>query len=220
MLGTALFILLFALGVTTIVFTLYIKTRKSGAIQEGLFKNFLDAEHGADFSRKKDPEAEDFLSVDIHTLPICEYPEEPAYARVAVRQKNVLEISKLPMICNVSGMSNRELKLKFGTANLDSIVTYEENYNRFIHNLLEWSTGLIALGKTEDATAVLKVAIEHRCDRSQAYTMLAELLTDRMKLLMLREKAESILGGSVAERTLVQIDQRLEQIMNAAPTTS
>ena len=207
---TPLMLLFIALGVTIIVLTFYFKTRKSDAKQEKLYKSFFNDEHNADLSRKKDPVPEDYLAVDIHTLPIREYPDEPAYTRVAARQNNVLEISHLPMICDMHGMSNRELKLKYGTANLETIVTYEDNYNRFIHNLIEWGAALAALGNTSDAIAVFEAAIEYRCDRSQAYTMLADLITDRVKLNSLREKAESQLSGSALERTLVYIDKRRE----------
>ena len=202
----------FALGVTIIIFTLYLKARKSSGEQDDIYRGFLDSEHDANFSRKKDPVPEDYLMVDPHIFPIRDYPDDPAYARVIARQNNALEISRLPMICNVRGLNNRELKLKYGTANLDTIVTYEENYNRFIHNLLEWSTALTALGNTTDAATVLKIAIKYHCDRSQAYTILADLISDPIMLLELREKAESILTGAVAERTLAHIDIRMDEI--------
>jgi len=211
MLSAPLMTIFTALGVAIIALTLYSKTRKSNTAQENLYNHFLDTERDANFSRKKDPVPEDYLSVDIHTLPICEYPDEPAYARVAARQNNVLEISRLPMIFDVRGMSNRELKLKYGTANLDMIVTYEENYDRFIHNLLEWAAALIVLGNTTDATAVLEAAVGHRCDRSQAYTMLADITTGRKKLEELRIKAASKLEGPAAGRALAYIEERLER---------
>lgn len=201
-----------AFGVAIILFTLYFTMCKSNAKQENIYREFLDAEHQANFSRKKDPESEDYLQVDIHTLPIREYPDEAKYSRVVTRQNNILEISRLPMICGVRGLSNRALKLKYGTANLDTIVTYEENYNRLIHNLLEWAAALNALGNTTDAFAVLETAVEYDCDRSQAYTMLADLITDRARLEALRKKAQSILSGSAAERTLAYIDMRMSEI--------
>lgn len=200
------------LGMAIIIFTIYSKTRKSNATQKSIYQSFLKEERESNFARKKDPEPEDYLTVDIHRLPIREYPDDPTYTRVAARQKNILEIARLPMICDVRGMTNRELKLKYGTANLDTIITYEENYNRFIHNLLEWATALTGLGNNIDAAVVLEAAIDHRCDRSQAYTMLADITTDRDKLGALQKKAQAALLGSALGRTLAHIDQRLDAI--------
>jgi len=195
-----------------IVYLLCFKTRKRNLRQEDLYREFLDAEHHANFSRKKDPDPEEYLKIDPHTLPIRNYPDEPTYARVVARQNNILNVASLPMIYNIRGMSNRELKLKYGAANLDRMVTYEENYDRFIHHLLEWATALTALGNTADACTVLKAAIEYHCDRSQAYTMLAGLISDRGELDALRKKAQSILSGSAAERTLAYIDMKVGEI--------
>jgi hypothetical protein len=197
-----------AFGIGIIVISLKHHFRKKSAKQENIYKDFLDAEREADFARRKDLSPDDYLKVDVNILPVREYPDSPEYNRVTARQNNVIESARLPMICDVRKLSNRELKLKYGMANLDTIVTYEENYDRFIHNLLEWSEALISLGVPADAAAVLEAAIGYRCDRSHAYTTLADMTTERDKLVLLCEKAQSALSGSALERTLAHINHK------------
>ncbi|MCL2699693.1 MAG: hypothetical protein FWE68_05220 [Defluviitaleaceae bacterium] len=200
---------LIAVGVVIIVMTLYRATRRSDAGQKDIYSDYLEAERAANFSRRSDLAPEDYLTVSTDMLPIREYPNDPAYERAAARQKNVLEAARLPMVRDAQSMSNRELKLKYGTANLDTIIIFEENYNRFIHNLLEWATALITVGEKADAAAVLAAAVEHHCDRSQAYTLMADLTADRGGLYSLREKAKNALSGAALERTLAHIDTRI-----------
>lgn len=197
------------IGIALIIFTVYIKTRKSGDLQLDAYNEFLDKEQEANFSRRKDPVPEDYLTVDVNKLPIREYPDDQAYQRVLLRQLNALTFAQMPMIYGYRGMNNRELKLKYGAANLDMIITYEENYDQFIHNLLEWATALISLGNLDDAAAVLEVAAEYNCDRSQAYTLLADIYSKRgelAKLDGLKSRALEVLPESAVTRALAHID--------------
>ncbi len=118
-----------------------------------------------------------FFTVDKELLPFRDYTQdyESETVRVLQRQMEVQKKLELPMIYLKNKISNTELKNTYGVAKFETIIQYEENYEEFMHSLLEWAAALIASENLFDAERVLLTAIEYHCDRSMAYIMLADI---------------------------------------------
>lgn len=100
-----------------------------------------------------------------------------------------LELCKLAdcRIINLTGISNTELRLTYGTANLDPLTTYDHNFTVLIRTLQKWGTLLASAGKKDDAITVLSYAINIGSDIAATYAILARLYKERGELFKIEE---------------------------------
>lgn len=91
------------------------------------------------------------------------------------------EICKLAdcRILNLTGISNTELRLAYGTANLEPLTAYDQNFTVLIRALQKWGTLLASAGKKEDAVTVLSYAISIGSDIAGTYATLARLYKEQ-----------------------------------------
>ena len=94
-----------------IVFLLYINflMHKNNRAQENLEKQFWDRERSANFTRKKDISNLNYLIITEDKIP----------QNLTTDAKKSLETLCGQKMLNLSSMSNTDLKLEYGVANLD-----------------------------------------------------------------------------------------------------
>lgn len=107
------------------------------------------------------------------------------------------EICKLAdsRILNLTGVSNTELRLTYGTANLDPLMSYDHNFTQLIRALQKWGSLLASAGHPEDAITVLSYAVSIGSDIAGTYAVLARLYKSRgevSKIEELKETAEDL----------------------------
>jgi len=98
-------------------------------------------------------------------------------------------------ILNLTGISNTELRLTYGTANLEFLTAYDQNFTALIRILQKWGTLLASAGKKEDAVIVLSYAVGIGSDIAGTYALLARLYKengDLHKIEELKESAETL----------------------------
>ncbi|MGN1085355.1 MAG: hypothetical protein ACI4QX_10135 [Lachnospiraceae bacterium] len=98
-------------------------------------------------------------------------------------------------ILNLTGISNTELRLTYGTANLDPLTAYDQNFTVLIRALQKWGALLASAGNTKDAVTVLSYAVSIGSDIAGTYTLLAGLYKESgelQKISELRESAEQL----------------------------
>lgn len=78
-------------------------------------------------------------------------------------------------ILNLSGLTNTDLKEKYGVANLSALSEYDENYITLVNIIARCGARLIELGNTSLAVTILEYGISIGTDVSRNYYMLAEL---------------------------------------------
>ena len=108
-----------------------------------------------------------------------------------------LELCKLAgcRILNLTGISNTELRLTYGTANLDLLSAYDQNFTTLIRALQKWGTLLASAERKEDAVTVLAYAVTIGSDIAGTYALLARLYKERgeyHKIEALKESAEEL----------------------------
>ena len=99
------------------------------------------------------------------------------------------EICKLSnnKILNLTGVSNTELRLTYGTANLDPLMSYDHNFTQLIRSLQKWGSLLASAGHPEDAVTVLSYAVSIGSDIAGTYAVLARLYKSRGELGKIEE---------------------------------
>lgn len=94
-------------------------------------------------------------------------------------------------ILNLTGISNTELRLAYGTANLDPLTAYDQNFTTLIRALQKWGTLLSSAGKQKDAVTVLSYAVSIGSDIAATYALLARLYKEQGELQKIEELKES-----------------------------
>ena len=175
----------------TVILNIIIARSKS---REFNYDAVVEAERRANAARRRDIDPELFITPDIDALPFKEYGQKPEYEPVRFAAAEAKEMSALPMIKTAKDMTNNDIKLKFGVANLEDVAIMEENYNYFIAAMLKWAEELIALREYADAETVLKETVRIGSDFSKSYTLLADVyaaVNDRTALCALYDAASA-----------------------------
>ena len=178
----------------------------------------LNEDSEANFARRR-PLPDDFYFVpDIRGLNLKEYADDDK-SKVAEKQARVLKLSEAKMIRLPKSMTNKEIKMNYGAANLETVTNGEEVYQMFLEALISWGEALSNIGDKADAKKVLEKAIDFGCDISRCFISLAELyLKDRDKssadkLIKRLESGEAIpQNDAIRNKTIAEIKKMYDNI--------
>ncbi|MBQ3791082.1 MAG: hypothetical protein II800_09130 [Lachnospiraceae bacterium] len=133
---------------------------------------FFKREHEANFVRKKDLGDLDYIRIPIDRLPFGAAPDHP---EILDAEKTVRSLADQKIV-NLTGISNTDLKLRYGTANITPLSAYDANYMELARALNKWGRELYAEGLYEEAGQVLTFAVETRSDVSQTWHLYIECI--------------------------------------------
>lgn len=77
-------------------------------------------------------------------------------------------------ILNLTGYSNTDLKLEYGTANISLLSMYDQNYTTLVTTLQKWADLLLDLGEEVEAIKLMEFAVSTKCDIGKTYRLLAK----------------------------------------------
>ncbi|MDE7270789.1 MAG: hypothetical protein K2N81_10005, partial [Acetatifactor sp.] len=106
----------------------------------------------------------------------------------------IQELSQHPIV-NLTGFSNTDLKLEYGTANITVLTEYDQNYTLLVSTLQQWADLLYRADQTEAARDILEFAVNTRTDVSRTYDLLSDIYIkngQRDKIPELMNIAESL----------------------------
>ena len=144
------------------------KLKKSTQYANQHREDFLDAEQEANFTRKKDIEHLDYITIPLEKLPFFEKVDKEIE-----KYQNVIKNLAGKRILNLTGISNTELKKMYGAANLTALSEYDDNYSTMVSTLAKWGNRLMSLGYEQEAVTVLELGIKYKSDVTLNYTLLA-----------------------------------------------
>lgn len=146
-----------------LLLTFYI--RKGDAAQQQVQDAFWEKERLANAVRKKDITKLDYISIPLDKIP----------AKLeSSTEKTIYALAEKPML-NFVGISNTDLKLQYGTANLDLLMEYENNFLEFVALLPDYAMELIDAGETDSARMLLEFAVSVNADSRKIDNLLATL---------------------------------------------
>lgn len=85
-----------------------------------------------------------------------------------------LETLTSQKIVNLTGWSNTDLKLEYGTANITVLSEYDQNYTLLVRTLQKWADELISAGYGKEAAVIMEFAVSTNTDVSNTYYRLAD----------------------------------------------
>ncbi|MDE6620504.1 MAG: hypothetical protein K2K74_08480 [Lachnospiraceae bacterium] len=168
--------------------------------EQDIDREFWDREQRANFTRKKPLDDLNYITIPEELLtmkPDIMTEELKSY----LDDLNDLSSSK---IVNLTGYTNTDLKLKYGTANINILSDYDFHYTNLV-TLLQKLAELLHDSLEDDlAIKVLEFAVSTRTDVSKSYYLLAKLYQEQStpeKIEQLITQAQSI--NSLMKDTIV-----------------
>ncbi|MEE1009013.1 MAG: tetratricopeptide repeat protein [Agathobacter sp.] len=158
------------LTVIFIIFLICLKyfSRKGNIRQEEVMKSFWDKERKANSTVIKDIGNLDYITIPSELFPsdIC-----------TKSQQKLLELSH-EKILNLTGLSNTDIKLKYGVTNFEHVTKCDDNFTQMVTIIPTYANELIECGKTDVAIRLLEFAIDNHADSKKIYMLLAQLYID------------------------------------------
>lgn len=143
------------------------RQKKSSAQRE---EDFWAREHRANSVRRKSLDGLNYISIPLETFPTHVLRQDEAVMECI----NILENLTSQKIVNFTGYSNTDLKLEYGTANINLLSEYDQNFTLLVRTLQKWADILIGAGYMEEACILMEYAVNIGTDVSHTYDELAK----------------------------------------------
>ena len=193
-----------------IIVTLYIsiRTQHSKRAEEEIWDDFWKKEQEANWTRRQDLSNLAYIKLPLDVLPLGRYDDE----QLRSFEDTLRDLSTKP-ICNLNGISNTDLKLRYGAANLSALTEYDTNYSTLLSLLANYGARLYELSHRAESKQVLEYALSLGTDIGKSYEVLAAIYEEEghpERLAELREAAENI--ESIRKSSILRkLDARKEQ---------
>lgn len=165
---------------------LAIRIKTLDAKQEQQEKEFWAKEKAAQITPAKDISNLRYITIPIEKFPLNFSNDE----KVIEIEAQLKELSTHKLL-NLSGVSNTDLKLTYGTSNFETMSQIGEDFDKTCILLNSYAKALVEAGMENDAVNVLEFAIGIGTDISESYIMLSDCYKKRSqteKLSFLRER--------------------------------
>ena len=188
------------------VFFLYM--RKAGKNGGRGQDDFWERERAANSTRRKPLDDLDYIKIPLADFPmtlLSDIPKAEDYKQI------IRSLSELPIV-NFTGISNTELKLRYGAPNIDLLTSYDQNYTLLVRTLQQWAQLLYDSGYVEEARRMLEFAVSTGTDVSGTYRLLCQIYREQNtpeKIGNLYPIAEML--NSAMQKPIVRILQESER---------
>lgn len=148
-----------------------IALHKTKRIEQNLDQDFWEREQKANFTRKKSLDNLNYITIPEEILQM-----KPDYMTSEIENclRDLNDLSAFKIV-NFTGYTNTDLKLEYGTANINILSDYDFHYTNLVTLLQKLAELLHDI--LEDALAVktLEFAVSTGTDVSKSYYLLAQL---------------------------------------------
>lgn len=162
---------------------------------------FWEKERKANSVRKKSLDHLDYVHIPDDFLSIAN-PSKNIVIEDSINHLH--KLAEVPIV-NLSGITNTDLKLTYGTANITILSEYDEHYTQLAILLQHLADELYEENRHEECLRILEFAVSTGTDISHSYYMLATLYQENdtpEKINDLIEKAK--LTRSTLKDTIIQ----------------
>lgn len=166
----------FSILASVLIFCIWLayEIRKHNKKQKKSTEAFWEKEALADSTRKQSLDDLDYIVLPEEILHIF----DDKIPNKIQESANFLIYSTELKIVNLSFITNTDLKLRYGAANLETLTEYDTNYTNLLRHLNAVGEYFVAEGDITRATAVLEYAVSIQSDLISTYRMLADIYAD------------------------------------------
>lgn len=138
-------------------------------------KAFREKERRANNTLKQPLDDLDFVTLPMESIP----SPEPAVNEKCASLVGELKILSEKKAVNLTGISNTDLKLTYGAANLPILTEYDQNFTAICKTLYDLGLEYKNAGLIDEAVTTLNTAIAVGTDISGNYTTLARIYAEK-----------------------------------------
>ncbi|MBD5539954.1 MAG: hypothetical protein HDR00_01970 [Lachnospiraceae bacterium] len=179
--------------------------KKSEKAENNALNDFWEKERQANQTRKKNLDGLDYVQIPFQYIPKSLLSDNDAVQDCM----KILEALGKKKIVNLTGYSNTDLKIQYGTANLTVLSEYDENYTLYARTIYKLARTYYDNGYESNAAILLEKAIESGTDITGNYTLLAEIYQKKGEQEKIKRLIDS--AGSLRSMTQKSIIQSLEE---------
>ncbi|MCM1190727.1 MAG: hypothetical protein NC541_15740 [bacterium] len=154
--------------VLSIVLTVNIKKQAKQAKEKDA--DFWSRELRANSIRRKPLDGLNYINIPLETFPTHLLNENQEVLECI----DILESLTSRKTVNLTGWSNTDLKLEYGTANISLLTEYDQNYTVLVRTLQKWADILTENGYAKEAAILMEFAVKTGTDISRTYYQLAD----------------------------------------------
>lgn len=187
----------------------YIRNRAADRKRESIKQAYFDRETKANSVRKQSLDNLDYISIPLDRLPVNVCSEDPQIAEYLSDLKTLAE----EKIVNFTGLTNTDLKLAYGPANLPFLQKCDLSYTHLVRVLQDWAKRLYDLDCHDEALTVLLFSLECKTDISAAYYLTADIYTEKntpekiKDLIEIAGSINSLMKNSIIENLKERIGE-------------
>ena len=189
------------LGLMVAIFCLVSFFRKRhDRFQEETDERFWERESEANLVRRKDISGLSYINIPFEDFSIGVFSDE----KLSEAEQHLSTFAG-KKILNLTGLTNTDLKMQYGPANLPTLMECDQNFTEMLLALTDYSNCLIELNHMDEAIPVLEFCIRVGSDVSSHYTILGNYYKaggQTAKLEELRDKASAL--NSLTKASLLQ----------------
>ena len=162
----------FALLASSIVMVLVIahNIKRQKKTKERAESEFWAREQKANSTRRKSLDGLNYITIPLESFPTHILQQDSDVTECI----NTLEALTSQKIVNLTGYSNTDLKLEYGTANITVLTEYDQNYTVLVRTLQKWADVLIENGYIKEAAVLMEFAVDTGSDVSSTYYKLVD----------------------------------------------
>lgn len=153
-----------------LILVIAIAVKRQAKDRKALENEFWAREHRANFVRNKPLDDLKYIKIPLETFPTHVMNDDPTVLECI----DILETLTSQKIVNLTGWSNTDLKLEYGTGNISVLSEYDQNYTVLVRTLQKWADVLIEAGHLEDAVVLMEFAVGTGTDIGRTYYHLAD----------------------------------------------
>ena len=189
-----------------IIFVLWltVNLKKTEKTNQQIEEEFWERETKANSVRKKSLGHLPYITFDFDALPTAaSFTESGAQVPESLE---ILQNLRDKKMLNLNGISNTDLKLKYGAPNITRLSEYEENFTVFSIHIVRLAQALYDIGRKYEAKTLLEKTIVTGTDISEHYLLLARLYLEEGKpgkindLILLAEKLPTMMKDTILTR--------------------
>lgn len=162
--------LFFLASFLTFIVLIFFIMRSQQRKSKDLEAEFWSREARANSVRRKSLDNLNYIKIPLESFPTHLLNDNSEVLECI----EILESLTSRKIVNFTGRSNTDLKLEYGTANLEILMEYDQNYTVLVRTLQKWADRLIEGSYLKEAVPLMEFAVSTGTDISRTYYILAE----------------------------------------------
>ena len=170
--------------------------------------DFWAKEYEANHTRRKPLDDLDYIKIPIEEFPMTLLEDVP---KVEDYKQIIRSLNELPIV-NFTGITNTDLKLRYGAPNIELLTSYDQNYTLLVRTLQQWAQALYDGGYIDEARRMLEFSVATGTDVSGTYRLLCRIYKEQgtpEKIGSLYPIADML--KSAMQKTIVRILQEADQ---------